>query len=148
MLSGTPAESGNFNPVFTYTDSASHTLRVDNCLFINGAGWHPRSRSTRTAISARVTTGSFYSNQFSACCAGSIVWSVIGGAACRPASRSRSGGLLSGTPSTSGTYTFLLKAAETWNAGKYAARQFTLNVTPAPAPTITLSATTGRRARP
>ena len=35
VLGGVPVESGNFNPVFTYTDSASHSPVLDSSLIVN-----------------------------------------------------------------------------------------------------------------
>ena len=126
-LSGTPTESGYFTPVFTYTDSGAQTLTTSASLFINGAGSN-LSINSSSDLGAQ-TTGSSYSNQFFACCAGSITWSTIGGSL-PPGLTLSAGGLLNGTPSASGTYTFLLQATDAGNAANYAARQFTLNVTP------------------
>jgi putative Ig domain-containing protein len=138
VLSGTPAESGgNFSPAFTYTDSASHTLQIDSFLIING---HGSGVSIFTTTLASATIGLPYSNQFSSCCADSIAWSQLGGTR-PPGLLFTEGGLLTGTPSTLGTYTFLLKAADYFDAANYAARQFTLSVLVAP-PSITPSATT------
>jgi hypothetical protein len=125
-LSGTPVESGNnFSPVFTYTDSASHTLQIDSSLFISD---HGSGVSIYTSTLSPATDGSSYSYQLSSCCAESIVWSQIGGTL-PPGLLFLQGGLLTGTPAaTTSTYTFLLKAADYFDAAKYAARQFTLNV--------------------
>jgi len=77
-----------------------------------------------------VTTGFSYSNQLLAAGAGSIIWSVVGGSL--PAGLNLSaGGLLSGTPTTSGTYAFGIRATDPSDPpNNYAGLVFTLNVTP------------------
>ncbi|MDO8678503.1 MAG: carboxypeptidase-like regulatory domain-containing protein, partial [Acidobacteriota bacterium] len=126
-VSGTAAESGSFNPRFTYTDSAGQTLRGTSYFFINGAGSGGININTGSDLGS-TTAGSSYSRTLSACCAGSITWSQIGGSL-PPGVSLSSGGLLSGSPSATGIYTFLVQAADAANAANYAARQFTLNVT-------------------
>jgi len=59
-------------------------------------------------------------------CADSIAWSQVSGTL-PPGLLFLQGGLLTGTPSAAGTYTFLLKAADYASPDNYAARQFTLN---------------------
>src|SRR5205823_1617398 len=73
------------------------------------------------------TIGFFYSRQFFACCSPSIVWSVASGDL-PPGLALSSDGVLSGTATSAGRYTFLVRAADPANNG--GARQFTLVVTP------------------
>src|SRR5439155_23140544 len=77
QATGTPAESGYFSAVFTFTDSASHTLKVTNSLFIGG-GTSTISINNSADLGS-VTVGSSYSNPLSACCVPSYVRSVTGG---------------------------------------------------------------------
>ena len=108
VVSGTPIESGKFNPAFTYTDSAGHTLQSDRSMTVNGGGSNVSINTNSDLGSA--TTGSSYSNTLvSRAARDPITWSLIGGTL-PPGLTLSSSGHLSGTPSTSGTYTFLVKA--------------------------------------
>src|SRR6185295_17345646 len=98
-LSGTPTESGQFNPRHTFTNSLGQTLSVTNYYFINGGGSGGLSINTGSDLGS-TAAGAFYSRTLSACCAGSIIWSQTGGALPAGVSLSASG-VLSGTPSTS-----------------------------------------------
>ena len=138
-VSGTPAENGSFNPVFLFTDSypaGGKTLRVTSNLFISG-GTSTISINHNGDLGS-VTAWTPLVNQLSACCAAGYVWSVTSGTL-PPGVTLSAGGLLTGTPTTAGPYTFLVKSADSTNAANFGARQFTLTVTAA---TITLSAAT------
>ena len=100
VLSGFPAESGNFNPAFTYTDSASHTLQLDSSLFISGACGSGFSINTSSNLGSR-TTGSSYSQSLSASGSGPITWALLVGGL-PPGVTLSSGGSLNGTLTTSG----------------------------------------------
>ncbi|MGD0498822.1 MAG: putative Ig domain-containing protein, partial [Bryobacteraceae bacterium] len=133
QVSGTPLENGGFGPVLRFTDSAnpSHTLVRTNPLNINnvnnlaGSGININANSNL----GTVTGGNAYSNQLSACCVASYTWSVTGGALPNGITLS-AGGLLSGTPTAAGTYTFLIEAADAASVASPGFRQFTLIVTP------------------
>src|SRR5205085_768888 len=60
------------------------------------------------------------------CCAASYQWS-IGGGTVPPGLALNSDGVLSGTPTAPGTYTFLVRVEDP-NAAIYGQRQFTLSV--------------------
>jgi putative Ig domain-containing protein/all-beta uncharacterized protein len=132
VVSGTPVENGSFGLNLLVTDSATHALRTGYYLSIGGG--------TRTiginhgGDLGYVTQGSFYSNEFSACCAPSYTWSLESGPATLPPGLSFSGSQLSGTPSTVGTYTFLVRAADGANPDNFGQRQFTMIVTPLSVP--------------
>ena len=70
--------------------------------------------------------GSPFWYQFAACCAASYQWS-IGGGTVPPGLALNSDGVLSGTPTAPGTYTFLVRVEDP-NAAIYGQRQFTLSV--------------------
>jgi hypothetical protein len=127
-VSGTPLENGGFSPVFTFTDSAGNTsVSVQNFNIgnVNGATLNINQGSDLGTI----TTGIVYSNQLTACCVPSYSWTQIGGTLPPGVGLSPSG-LLSGTPNTTGTYTFVIKVADAGNPANSTARQFTLVVTP------------------
>jgi hypothetical protein len=129
LVSGTPTESGNsFSIAFDFSDSANDTLTLTNYPSIAGAGSGTIQVSTFANL-GNYTLGSSYSNQLSACCASAYTWSLTGGAL-PPGISLSSSGLLSGTSSTAGTFTFLVQVADAANNANYAARQFTLVVTP------------------
>ena len=129
VVSGTPTESGFFSPFNTYTDALNQTLKFRTFFNINGAGSNTVNINTSSDLGS-TTTNSWSSNTLSACCAGSFTWSVIGGALPTGVTLNTASGGLSGTPTVSGLYTFLIKAADSGNAANFGARQFTLNVTP------------------
>jgi len=130
VVSGTPAENGSFTAVIQYQDSAGNVLQLPEGFTISGG-----SSSTISVNQAfnlgTVTTGSNYSFQLGACCAssGTFTWSQVGGTL-PPGITISAGGLLSGTANTAGTYTFILKAADSTNAANFGTRQFQLVVTP------------------
>jgi hypothetical protein len=127
LVSGTPAENGNFSWVTTFTDAGSVTLRLTSSLNING-GASTVNINTNANLGF-TTTGSSYSNTLNACCAGAFNWTLTSGTLPNGLTLS-AGGLLSGTSTTNGTFTFLVKATDTGNATNTASRQFTLTVTP------------------
>src|SRR6185503_10937759 len=129
------------NPIVSYADSASptpHTLRRTSFFNINGAGSGSISINGNGDLGSVPLNSISYSITLNACCAGSIVWSKTSGAL-PPGVALSSGGVLSGSPTTAGVYTFLVRAADSSNSANYGARQFTLTVA---APSIALSRTT------
>jgi sugar lactone lactonase YvrE len=128
MVAGTPLENGGFNPILNFTDSASpaNTLRRTNGMnFGNGGG----ISINNSANLGTTTLGSSYSNTLSACCVSAYTWSVVSGTLPTGIALSSSG-VLSGTPTAAGSYTFLVKAADQANVASPGFRQFTLTVTP------------------
>jgi hypothetical protein len=129
-VSGTPLEGGSFNPQFTFADGLGNVLRVSDNLYIANAGstTSPLQINTNGDLgSARTNQAWFYA--LSACCRASIVWSFESGALPSGVSLS-AGGVLSGTPTVSGLYTFVVRAADGSNAADYTTRQLTVRVTP------------------
>jgi hypothetical protein len=128
-VSGTPTEGGPFNPLFRFTDSAgpANTLTVTQNFFINyGVG---TSTNLGTYTTQYVTLNQPWSFGLGACCAPSYTWTQIGGTM-PPGITLSTGGLLSGTPNTAGTYVFLVQATETGVSSNYGTRQLTVVVTP------------------
>jgi uncharacterized protein (TIGR03437 family) len=129
VVSGTPTEGGFFNPLFLFTDSASipNTLTLTQFPFINGAAGTSINVNTYTPLFA--TLNQPYSFQLGACCVASYSWTKIGGNL-PPNITLSSSGLLSGTPSTAGTYTFMVQATQTGDSSNFGTRQLTLVVSP------------------
>ncbi|PYR52930.1 MAG: hypothetical protein DMF89_01060, partial [Acidobacteria bacterium] len=126
-LSGTPTENGNFNKLFLVTDADNQQLFFTAYLFVSGGASTINISNSGNLGSA--TLNSFYSTQLNACCApGSITWAVTGGTLPMGMTLS-TGGLLSGTPTLVGAYTFIVQATD-GNSANFGARQFTLTVTP------------------
>jgi len=125
-IGGTPAETGGFGPQFDITDNNGETLRVHYYFTVRNAV--PGVSINNFWDLGSNSNGSFYSNQLSACCT-AVTWSVIGGAL-PPGFTLSSGGLLAGSSTTIGTYTFLVKATDTGNASRFDVRQFQFVVTP------------------
>ena len=130
QATGTPIETGGFNTVLEFTDSAGHKLARTNSY--NIAGTNSSNISINNASSlGTAAVGASYSLQLTACCVASYTWSQAGGTL--PSGTTlTSGGLLSGPLSAAGTYNFLIKAADASNAQNVAFRQFTLVVSASP----------------
>jgi large repetitive protein len=133
-VSGTPLENGsNFNtPGFQFQDSAGNTLfRYEgisisggtSTITINGDGYYGYNLGT-------TPVGVPYFTQFSACCAPTYTWSLAVGSTLPPGLSLSASGQLSGTPTTTGTYTFLVDAADTTNSANVGVKSFVLTVTP------------------
>ena len=123
-ISGTPTEAGGFGPLFDITDNNGETLRAH--YYFNVRNLVPGISINNFWDLGVITSGSFYSNQLSACCT-TTTWSVVGGAL-PPGFSLSSGGLLAGSSTSLGTYTFLVKATDTGNASRFDIRQFQLAV--------------------
>jgi sugar lactone lactonase YvrE len=132
LVSGTPIENGGYNPVFKYTDAAGHTLQRTNFFTINnvsGASTTINNVFSNSEDLGTIVVNTAYSRQLSACCAAAYSWVLTGGAL--PAGVTLStGGLLTGTPTTAGFYTFVVKATDNSNSANTGIRQFTITVTP------------------
>jgi len=133
-VSGTPLENGsNFNaPGFEYADSAGNTLFRYEGISISGGASNIQINSSGYNGYYLGTTpvNVAYSTQFSACCANSYVWSVAAGSILPPGLSLSSSGQLAGTPTKSGTYTFLLDAANSSSLSDVGVKSFVLVVTP------------------
>ena len=136
-VSGTPVENGYFDPDFTFTETGSGSTLHMTYGFTIAAGTSTITLNTPnfdtpgsiTDILGYYTVGSTLSYQLGACCVPSYTWSQTGGTL-PPGISLTSGGLLTGTLSTAGTYTFLVQAADSTNAPNYGVRQYTIVVTP------------------
>jgi hypothetical protein len=127
-VSGTPTENGSFYPEFLFTDALGATLQWTQSVTIGNVAGNTVSVNNGTDLGV-IPAGVSYSNQLSACCVPSSTWSLTGGAL--PAGLSlASGGLLSGTPTAAGTYTFSVTVADQTNLGNTGVRQFRLIVSP------------------
>ncbi|HXA50752.1 MAG TPA: Ig domain-containing protein, partial [Candidatus Acidoferrum sp.] len=123
--SGTPVENGFFNGQLRFTDSASNSLSITN--YFNIAPTSNVNINDGADLGQLVLNG-FYSRQLSACCT-AVTWTTVGGTL--PPGLTLSGsGLLSGTPTASGAYTFTAKATDNGNAANFGLRVFTIVVTP------------------
>ena len=129
-LSGTPAENGSFNPTILFSDTASPTpdnLQLNFGMFINGPAGATIQVSNPNFPSFGVN--SQLSFQFGACCATSYIWSVASGTV-PPGMTLSAQGLLSGTFTTAGTFSFLVQAADSSNAANFGRRLITVTVSP------------------
>jgi len=132
-VSGVPTSAGGFTPVFLYEDSAGNTLRVSDFLFISGSfasGGGAGTININTFFElGTATLNSPFSRTLTACCAPSFLWTNID--PLPPGLVLASDGTLSGTPTTTGTYSFKIRAADgQFPAANYAEQRFTLRVAP------------------
>jgi large repetitive protein len=128
-ISGTPLESGNFNPIFKVQDSQGNS-------FVMLTGFNISSGSPQININnyfylGNATIGSAYDNQLNSCCtnSGQFTYSVAGGALPTGLNLSASGAI-NGTATTSGTYTFLVKASDSTSLSNAGYKQFVITATP------------------
>jgi hypothetical protein len=134
-LVGTPTQTGNFNFTVTVTDNnncmgtANYTL-VINCpaITVNPPG---------PALPAG-EMGMVYSQSFTQTGGvGIIAWSNPGGGLPGGLSLNPATGVLSGTPTTEGAFTFTIRATDANNCT--GERGYTLTIAQMPCPTITVS---------
>ncbi len=128
LISGTPQENGNFFPIFVFHDAGTNSLLYNPTITINnpaGATLSITSPGTRQAL----TVNSTVNTQFVACCVPSYTWSIVGGTL-PPGLTFTSGGLLSGTVTTNGTYLFTVQAADSSNPSNTGQLQYTYFVSP------------------
>ncbi len=137
LLSGTPLEtSGNFSLNARFSDSAGNTLTRSMGVYIAGSGLTTIYIYNGSTLGPS-TVGSAPSFTLSACCVPSYAWSVVSGTL-PPGQTLSSSGLLSGTLTTAGTYTFLVMVADPANSANNAFRQFIETVTPISITTFSL----------
>jgi hypothetical protein len=135
VLTGTPTSPGTFNFSVSVTDSATLTGVKPFQLTVNPA---PAPTITTASPLPTGTVGTAYA-QILAATGGTppyTNWAIIGGSA--PGGLSLStGGVLSGTPTASGTLTFTVRVTDTANAS--GTKQFDLTINPSGAanPVIT-----------
>ena len=122
-ISGTPIESGGFNPVFEVVDSTGARLRAQAWFNIGSNG----PNIFHNGDLGSWTTGSAFSQQLNACCAPGYAWAVVAGAM-PPGMTLSTGGLLSGALNTPGSYSFVVQVQDT-STSQVSARLFTIRVT-------------------
>ncbi len=128
LITGTPTENGNFNPVWLFTDASGATLRHSENLFINNvAGGISINNSSNLGT---YTVGSTLNFTLGACCVTSYAWTQPAGALPPGVTLNSASGLLSGIMNTAGTYTFTITAADVASVAAAGVRQFILIVTP------------------
>ncbi len=128
-LAGTPLETGFFNPQFTYSDSGGNSVKRSAGFNIAG-GAANSSVSINTYYDLGITgTGGNFSRTLNASCSNgcNVTWA---GPTLPPGLSLTAGGVLSGTTTTSGTYTFTVTAADAAGVANPAVRQFKLQVSP------------------
>ena len=133
-VAGTPIEDYNCcdSPKFQFSDSAGHTYFRTMGLQLNtGTGQTIRinSRGYFSYDLGSSQVGTSYSTSFSACCVPSYTWAFVSGTL-PPGLTLSAGGVLSGTPTTAGVYTFLISVADPTNPANIGYRQFLLHITP------------------
>jgi hypothetical protein len=128
---GTPQEHGFFTVTLRFSDSTAGTplqLRVQQYPSIGDAT--STIQISNNGDLGTISTGS-YANQLNACCVPSYSWSIIGGTPPTGLTLSPSGLLSGNIPAgTSGTFQFLVQAADATNPANFGVRQFTAIVTP------------------
>jgi len=138
-LSGTPTAAGTFCPVLEYTDAVGKRLRVTDCLFIDGTNGTSNGTLDITTFYdlGTVAPGGSFTRTLTACCVPSYVWTAL--EPLPPGLTLSSDGVLSGTATTAGIYSFLIRVADAqFPNTNYAQQRFKLTVATPPA-TIPIS---------
>jgi hypothetical protein len=140
LLDGSPTTAGTFNFTVQVAD-ASNPQQVAQRSFTLTVNAPAGALNITTAALPAATAGTLYSQQLSA--AGGIppyAWAVIGGAL--PAGISLStGGLLSGTPTVAGSYSFTIQVTDSGMPAQVASRQYTFTVLSNPSSGVALLTT-------
>jgi hypothetical protein len=135
VLSGTPTSTGTSSFTITATDSTNSSLTGAKAytLTVNAAS----SLTVAPATLPAATANSVYSATVSATGgSGSYTFAVSSGSLPSWLSLNASTGALSGTPSSTGTSSFTIKATDTTNSGLTGTRAYTLTVNPASSLTL------------
>ncbi len=133
MISGTPAENGNFSAIFTITSPGSGGLAITRRIGFNvNSPTSPNIQINNNSPLNDAQPNVPYNFQLNACCAaGSIQWSVSSGALPTGLTLNSATGAISGTPTAAqGNVTFTIQATDSVNASNFGLRVFTINVSP------------------
>lgn len=129
VVSGTPLENDNRSVQFCISDSSSATY-IRSFSFNIGGGSTTINVSTGYNLGSAALNLSNWTKTLGASGAPSYVWTVESGSSLPPGLVLSSAGVLSGTPTLAGNYSFLIRATDGGNSGNYGIRQFLLSVTP------------------
>lgn len=135
VLYGTPTEAGNYIFFLQATDSANTSVKAISGFVLTVDG---PAITTDTTL-AEGTVGSTYTTTLTAKSSKLVTWSKSGSWPDWLTLNTKTG-VVSGTPTTAGTYTFTAVATDT--AGLYAEKTFTLTVAAAATPSASTTATT------
>ena len=126
LLSGTPIENGSFGPNLTISDSAGN-VNVIYLGFNVASGFSPDNQ----IYNSQPVVGSVGQNYWwsPGATIGFNSWGIVSGAL-PPGLTVDGTGAITGTPTTIGTYTFLLRGWNAATSANYAQRQFTISVSP------------------
>jgi hypothetical protein len=129
-ISGTPSASGSFSFTVAANDAASHTATRQLTLAVAS---QVAPLTVQTSSLPNATAGTAYSGTLAASGGHTPYrWSVSAGALPQGIQLNSSSGAISGTPSTSGSFSFTVAATDA--ASSSATRALTLAVAPQPVP--------------
>jgi hypothetical protein len=145
-ISGTPTTSGNYSFGVTVTDSTStpQSANASITLSIGAATSTPVPLAITSSSLAAGTVGSGYSSALQAS-GGSApyTWSITSGSLPAGLSLAASTGLISGTPTASGTSNFTAAVVDSSNPTQNKSASISLTIAPAPVAIITSSLPSG-----
>lgn len=134
LVSGTPAENGYFSLGFTFQDSVGNSLFQSTSLSVLGVP-QPGGGNATIQVETQflptplpIVLGSPFSYNLFACCVPSYTWSVAPGSSLPQGINLLPTGILTGTATTAGFYSFLVQAADASNPANYGVGQVTINV--------------------
>jgi hypothetical protein len=131
VLSGSPTAAGTFNFAVRVTDSDGAQATGGYAITVTAL---PALAITTASPLPQATVGSAYSRTFGATggSGGYTGWTVGIGSAPPGLSLASGTGVLAGTPTTPGTYEFIVQVSD--SSDNLASRGYTLSVVPAPVP--------------
>ena len=138
LISGTPTASGTYNFTVTCTDACPLGDQSQNKSFSISITCPQLNMTSVPALPAG-TTGQAYSHQLQSSGGQQPVSFALTAGSLPPGLNLGSSGLISGTPSSAGTYNFTITATDTCTAGIQTAQSsFSINISPAPCPALTI----------
>ncbi|MGA2260956.1 MAG: Ig domain-containing protein, partial [Acidobacteriota bacterium] len=139
LVSGTPLETGNFNPLVLITDAAGNTLQRSVWLNVR-AGATSIGINYGTPLANGYTNQTYARNFTASGGSASYNWTLESGSlppglallsgGTLPASYPAGSALLTGTPTLAGIYTFALRATDSSNSANFVQRQYRLQIDP------------------
>jgi hypothetical protein len=129
LLSGTPTESGTFFLPLLMTDANNVTFQRPVQIQVNSASSNPLGFCSNPLLPSASTGLSYSTTLCASNGSGSYSWSVVSGALPVGLTLNSATGVLAGTTSSGGSYSFAVQATDNANTARFVRQQLSLNVT-------------------
>jgi hypothetical protein len=131
-LSGTPTENGSFNEYLVISDTTPVHKAFTQSYGVFIAGAPGTTIQINNSNLGTFILGSSLNFGLNACCVPSYTWTLVGGSLPpgNPPLTLSPSGVITGTLTVAGTYTFLVQAADQINPANFARRWLTMTISP------------------